>query len=161
MFIYSIRASTVKFAAVLFLGVALVTALVIILPAADAGLPAAQTSADYGRIETVGDMVAFLSKYGLTAEKQPFSDKEVVLPEHFDGIFAEYNELQKKQGLDLSPYAGKTLRQTVFRVKNADGKEYLATLYVCRNCIVGGDIAEPDPCGAVYGFDGKTARDGG
>ena len=154
MFICSVRASTVKFAAVLTLGVIFVAALVVFLPGENAALPAAGTGLRFDRISTSGDMARFLSQYGVKADAELFSDREVVLPERFEGVFAEYNELQKKQGFDLSPYAGKKLRRAVLRVTVGDRAEpYLATLYIYRDCVVGGDISSADPKGDTYRLD--------
>lgn len=156
MFIYSVRSSTLKFASVMALGVILVTALVIFLPS---GLPEQQamsSEVSYDRVDSPEDMARFLAQFGWKVETPLFSDREVTLPTQFEGVFAGYNELQKKQGLDLSAFAGKKLRKAVLYVTPEKGGErYLATLFIYRSCVVGGDVAQTDPNGGVYGFDFK------
>lgn len=158
MFIYSVRASTLKFAAVLTLGVILVTAMVIFLPSGEPGEALRGDAAvNYDNIENAEDMARFLGQFGIVCEGKTLTDKEVMLPTNFDGVFAEYNALQKRQGMDLAPFAGKKLRQVTLVVKRTgEDKKYLATLYIYRNCVVGGDISDADPKGGTWSFDEWT-----
>ena len=159
MFVCSVRASTLKFASVLALGVLLVTVLVIVLPSPQTGFPVSgEETIVYDNVSQPADMARFLKQFGLRCEEKLLFDKEVTLPESFEGVFAEYNELQKRQGLDLSAYAGKRLRRAILRVWPENGREgeyYLATLYIYRGCVVGGDVSSPDPQGGTWRFDMK------
>ena len=72
------------------------------------------------------------------------------------GIFAEYNELQKAQSLDLSPYCGKRVRKVLLKVTNHPSGDALAALFLYRDCVVGGSLSSGSPGGFVCGFEGKN-----
>lgn len=83
----------------------------------------------------------YLSSLGW--EIDPGSEEKTLLtlPESFDGVMEEYNELQKEQGFDLSRLAGQKCVQYTYRVTNYPGKgTVLAVLYVRGRHVVGGDI---------------------
>ncbi|MBP3321192.1 MAG: DUF4830 domain-containing protein [Clostridia bacterium] len=158
MFFITVRASTVKFCATLLLGVLLVTGLVFALPDGEALDAGSMGTVRYDGIEKYEDMVRFLKEFGWQTSKEPISDETVVLPQSMEGVFAAYNDLQKKQGLDLSAYAGKKVRKVVFSVTNyEDEGQVLATLFIYRGCVVGGDLSSGDPKGFVCGFDGEKS----
>ena len=56
--------------------------------------------------ECNSERVEFLNKQGLIVEPDPQREK-ITIPAEFNAAFTEYNELQKQQGFDLEPYAGK------------------------------------------------------
>ena len=156
MFILSVRATTLKFAAAVCLGILLVTMLVIFLPDKPEGLPASgEEKIVYENVKSVEDMERFLAQFGWEVDKTPISDREVVLPAKFTGIFAEYNELQKAQNLDLSPYCGKRVRKVLLKVTNHPSGDALAVLFLYRDCVVGGSLSSGSPGGFVCGFEGK------
>ena len=72
------------------------------------------------------------------------------MPDSFDRVILGYNELQKRQGLDLSKYAKKRVTRYSYRVSNydSDGEVY-ANLFVYRGRIVACDISSADPEGFV------------
>ena len=157
MFILSVRATTLKFAAAVCLGILLVTMLVIFLPDKPEGLPASgEEKIVYENVKSVEDMERFLAQFGWEVDKTPISDREVVLPAKFTGIFAEYNELQKAQSLDLSPYCGKRVRGVLVKVANPPSGDVLAVLFLYRDCGVGGSLSSGSPGGFVCGFEGKN-----
>ncbi len=163
MFIYSVRASTLKFCGTLVLGVLLVSALVIFLPpATEPGAVITGGEISYEGIEGYPEMVEFLHRFGWEAEQNPEDDRKVIIPENFGKTFAEYNRLQQSQGLDLQNYAGKEVRKVVFALKNYKGAQgkVLATLFVYRERIVGGDISSADPGGFVAPLEGEKRSEG-
>ncbi len=164
MFILSVRASTLKFCGTLLLGVLLVSALVIFLPIADvAGDPTLSEnpaisgdSIRYDGIQDYSDMSEFLRQFGWETEERPEFDKTVTIPKNFSGSFAEYNKLQLSQGCDLQDFAGKSVQKVVFALTNYKGsrEKVLATLFIYRGRVVGGDISSADPNGFVAPFEG-------
>jgi hypothetical protein len=79
------------------------------------------------------------------------------MPSEFDKVFTGYNELQKRQGLDLSKYRNREVTRYTFTVtnyKNYDGT-VLANVLVYRNRVIGGDICSADVTGFVAGFEGN------
>ncbi|MCD8026800.1 MAG: DUF4830 domain-containing protein [Clostridiales bacterium] len=61
--------------------------------------------------ETAAEQRAFLARFGLTAEEEAASCEAVIIPSEFNEVYAEYNELQRKIGLDLERYSGKRSRK--------------------------------------------------
>lgn len=152
MFIYSIRAGTLRFFGVVLLSLVTLACLALFVPqySATEAVNAAET-VDYGNIRTNEDRHAFIAQFGYEVEKEPLETVEFTLPAEFDRILAGYNEIQKQQGLDLSRYAKKTLTRYTYTVKNYEG--YEGTVYINllqhRDRIVACDICSADPAGFV------------
>ncbi len=164
MFIYTCRAGTIRFFAVIVLAVAALAALVIFVPAyqpvsagAEGGSGDETVKINYDRIKTNEDRIKFLSQFGYEVSEDPLETVEITLPEKFDKVYAGYNELQKAQGLDLSKYRRKTVMRYTYEVKNYDGYsggKVLANVIVYRGRVIGGDVCSADPQGFVHGFEG-------
>jgi hypothetical protein len=76
-------------------------------------------------------------------------------------VFAGYNRLQEEQGFRLCDFAGKNLRRVVVSVRlGEDDGAYLATLFLYRGSVVGGDISEADPTGQTMTFAQAAQRAG-
>ena len=160
MFIFTVRASTIKFCATMLAGVLLVAGLVFVLPQGESvSVGAVDQAVRYDGITDHKDMADFLLQFGWQVAAHPITDETVTLPQKTEGIYAAYNELQKEQGLDLSPFGGKRVRRVVFTVtnyKDASGP-VRATLFIYRNTVVAGDLSAGAPNGFVCGFDGKQS----
>lgn len=159
MFIYSLRANTVKFFGVICVALIALITLIAFIPAyepdvATSGNVAEQVSVSYSKIKTNEDRIKFLSQFGWEVDAQPIEEKEVVIPAEFDKIFAGYNQIQRAQGLDLGKYKKKKLMRYTYNVTNygTEGTVY-ANLLVYRNRVVGGDICSSDAGGFVQGFE--------
>lgn len=164
MFIYSLRASTLKFFGVVCVALVSLITLIAFIPTYTAGDPnldtdtSAQTvSINYEKIRDNEDRVEFLSQFGWEVEDDPLETVEVVIPTEFDTVFAGYNEIQKTQGLDLSKYKKKTVTRYTYEVTNYPG--YAGTVHanviVYRNRVIGGDICTADMDGFIHGFEKK------
>ena len=68
-----------------------------------------------------------------------------MLPDHLDEPYLSYNELQKKQGFDLSVCCGKQVSRYTYAVTNYPGRaaDVQLNLYLCENRPVAGDIFCP------------------
>ena len=177
MFIYSFKASSIKFFGVLCVALAALITLIAFVPAY-AGDPSAKpqsggvavdapeaesgvtVSARYDKVKTADDAAQFLSQFGWVVDAGSVETKEVTVPAQFDKVFAGYNELQKSQGLDLSKYKKKAVTRYTFTVTNYDGYEgtVYANVLVYRNRVIGGDICSADVSGFIHGFE-KPAQE--
>lgn len=93
------------------------------------------------RAGTNDERVAYLLSLGWEVDPTPVLEQQVTLPKEFPDVLTQYNEMQRQQGFDLSPYAGKKLTLFTYRVTNhPDAEEADAALYVYRSKLVGGDI---------------------
>ena len=140
MFIYSIRASTIKLFALIAAALAL---LVGVSSFANNDSIAAMATGEvrYSGIKTNEDRVAFIGQFGVKVKPEPIEEKEFLMPKDFDRIVLGYNELQKKQGLDLTKYAKKKVTRYTYLVENAaeEGEVYV-NLFIHRNRIIACDI---------------------
>ena len=84
----------------------------------------------------------FLKKIGWTVEPEMTEVREVIIPEAFDNLYTEYNQLQLECGLDLEKYKGKSVKKYTYLVNNYeyDGS-VLATLLIYKGKVIGGDIS--------------------
>ena len=156
MFIYSFRASTLRFFAVLTLAVAALAALIIFVPAYESdGFTDTAASVSYEDVETNEDRIKFLEQFGYTVSSEPIESVELTLPDDFDRVFSGYNELQKAQGLDLGKYKGKTVTRYTYEVTNYPdaGGSVWANLIVRKDRVIGGDICSSTPNGFIHGFE--------
>ena len=164
MFVYSMRAGTLRFFAIV--GIAIITLVTLIAfvpalqPIAAAEEVATQAeSINYEKIRTEEDRIAFLAQFGWEVSATPTESTTVTIPREFDKVFAAYNEIQRAQGLDLSPYSGRTVERYTYTVTNYQGYEgeVLANVLIFRGKVIGGDICAADASGFLHGFDRPTA----
>ncbi len=157
MFVYSMKATTIKFFGVIAL--ALVTLIVLIafiepyepVSAGDVGV----TKINYGKIKDSSDVKRFLSQFGWTVSEEPIESVVVGIPDKFDRVISEYNEIQKMQGLNLEKYKGKDVTRYTFVVQNYSdikGSVY-ANVLVYKKKVIGGDICAADVNGFIHGFE--------
>ncbi len=157
MFIWSIRASSLKFIIALSLCVTVLGALVIILPFPGEGESVSAGNINFDGINSEEDVRTFLSSFGWELKSTAPISESVTIPDEFDKVFVNYNEIQKKQGLDLSKYKRKTVTRYTYEVSNFkgyDGTVY-ANVIVYRGRVIGGDICSASPDGFVLGFQGE------
>ena len=157
MFIYSLKASTVKFCAVVCVALATLITLIAFVPVAAVDRDAAASvnaDIDYTGIKTNDDRIKFLSQLGWQVEQEPVEVLEVTVPESFDKIFSSYNEIQKRQGLDLSKYKKKNVTRYTYKITNYDGYDgtVYANILVYRNKVIGGDVCSADVKGFMHGL---------
>lgn len=160
MFIYSLRASTVKLVGVICVALTVLIALIAFVPTYAIS---SQTSAgvdqevdyNYDKVKNAEDAVSFLSQFGWTVNQEPTEVKTVTIPAEFDKVFSAYNELQKEQGLNLTKYRNKEVTRYTFTVTNYEGYDgtVYANVLVYRNRVIGGDICSADVTGFVHGFE--------
>lgn len=160
MFVYSIRATTIKFFGVICVALAALITLIAFVPtyvasSAQAGTAGAEIS--YDKVKSAEDAQKFLAQFGWEVDTATAKTVEVTMPAEFDKVFTGYNELQKRQGLDLSKYRNREVTRYTFTVTNYKNYEgtVLANVLVYRNRVIGGDICSADVTGFVVGFDGR------
>ena len=149
MFIYSIRASTVKFFGFIALTLLLIVGATVLGPGQTASAATGEVT-DFSGIKTKEDRIAFIESFGVKVDKESEVTLSFSMPRELDRVILGYNELQKKQGLDLSKYTGKRVTRYTYLVTNynADGEVYV-NLFVYRNKIVAADVSSADPTGFV------------
>ena len=158
MFIYSFKASTLKFFGVVGIAVVTLIALVLLIPtntiATTAEIATMNENISFNNVKSESDGVKFLAQYGWEVDSALVEECEVTVPSDFDKIMTQYNEIQKQQGLDLSKYQKKTLTRYTYKVTNYPN--YSGTVYAnvltYRGKVVGGDICTSDAKGFLHTF---------
>ena len=157
MFIYSLRASTLKFFAVVCVALAGLITLIAFIPAygQDTQTVSGNVDIDYTGVKTNEDRIEFLKQFGWEVKPEAKESVEVTIPSEFEKIFTGYNEIQKRQGLDLSDYKKKKVTRYTYEVTNYEGAEgtVYANILVYRNRVIGGDICSADVTGFIHGFE--------
>lgn len=139
----------------ILLGAAALVAAVVLLLALTGGSPSTQeTSAPTLSVASNEGRIKYLTDLGWDVAAAPKESSQVRIPDTPSQVFDRYNALQKSQGYDLAPLAGKTVMRYVYEVKNYPGatEAVYATLLVHKDQIVGGDITDTGPNGQVRGF---------
>ena len=151
MFVCSVRASAIKFFGVLALTLAVLA--VITFAGGTAFVSAGEDGAvSFSGIKTEEDRIAFIASCGVSVKSGEAEECETfVMPENFDRVLLGYNEIQKRQGLDLSKYAKKRVTRYTYEVENYDGYDGIVfvNLIVYRSRIIGCDISTADPDGFI------------
>ncbi len=150
MFIYSVRASSIKF----FLLIAATLALLVgILLFGSGSAVAASVGADIrlDGMKTNEDRIAFIEQFGYEVVGEPKESETFSVPKEFDRVLAQYNELQKTQGLDLTKYKNKKVTRYTYIVNNYEGYdgEVYVNLIIYRDTVIGCDISSADTNGFV------------
>lgn len=156
MFVYSMKASTLKFFAILGVALIAIATLMFLIPTYTVTTTAAIAekieSIRFDGVKSNEDRIAFLEQYGWRVETAPLEEAEVTVPKEFDKVMTTYNELQKQQGLDLSKYAKRTMMRYTYKVTNYP--DYSGTVYanilVYKNRVVAGDICSSDANGFIH-----------
>jgi hypothetical protein len=150
MFIYSIRASTLKFFACILLSI---TVLVILLTLGSAETVYASADGreiNYGGMKTNEDRVEFIESFGIKVKPEPAREESFTMPEDFDRVILGYNQIQKAQGLDLTKYSRKRVTHYSYEVTNYDSDSPVyVNLLVYRNKIIAADISSTADGGFV------------
>lgn len=150
MFVYSVRASTIRFFAVLVLSI--IGMLFLLSLGSDASVYASVDGIDvnYGGIKTASNRIAFLQGQGLEVKEQALVEENYTMPEDFDRVISGYNEIQKAQGLDLSKYKGRRITHYAYEVTNYDfDGVVVANMLVYRGRIIALDLSSVDNGGFV------------
>lgn len=106
------------------------------------------------KIKDNAGRVAILRSCGWEVDEEPTEFLEVRIPEQFDGVYREYNEIQNRQSFDLAKYCGKRVMRYTYRVKNhPSGEEgVVANLIFYKDKLIGGDISSPKLGGFMHGL---------
>ena len=108
-----------------------------------------QTAA--GNLASNDNRVAYLKGLGWDVNASPVESGQVRIPKDSSEVYDRYNDLQKAQGFDLTNFAGKTVMRYVYKVNNYPGstEPVYATLLIYKNQVIGGDITDTAPNGAI------------
>ena len=149
MFVYSVRASTVKFFTVIGL-VLVLLAIAVGVGENNAVYASGAGIINYSGMKTNEDRVEFIESFGIKVKPEAKEEKSFTMPEDFDRVILGYNELQKKQGLDISKYAKKKVVRYTYEVTNYadENASVCVNLLIYRSKVIACDMS----CAAEGGF---------
>ena len=111
-------------------------------------------------LETTEGRVAYLASLGWEADPETESFRTVIVPQKLEGIMAQYNKMQLKQGFDLNHHLGESCRQYCYDITNysdTDGR-VVASLYIQDGSLIAGDIHSTAVNGFMHGLMRETAE---
>lgn len=156
MFIYSFRASTLKFFGIIAIALVTLLALAFLIPSYSTSttkeIALLNENISFDNVKGTDDVIKFLGQYGWQVQKEPIEECEITIPEEFDKVISSYNEIQKQQGLDLTKYSKKIAQRYTFKISNYpnyDGTVY-ANVITYRNKVIAGDICTADAKGFIH-----------
>ena len=168
MFVLSFKASKLKITTLFFVLLCIVGVSLAIFHGADSRNSVQSEALSKGKWKgrDTEEIRAFLAGFGWETPEQPEETVQVLIPEQFDEVMLSYNAIQKAQGADLSPYAGKTVTRYTFVVtnfyegdnivKNSDDTvtecDIRANVLVYNGKIIGGDVCSLALGGFMQGF---------
>ncbi len=122
------------------------------------GDDSAQTAA--GNLASNDARVEYLMGLGWEVHASPVESGQVRIPKESTEVYDRYNDLQKMQGFDLTNFAGKTVMRYVYKVTNYPNstEPVYATLLIYKNQVIGGDITDTAPNGAIRGLLKDTTQ---
>lgn len=98
----------------------------------------------------------FPQQFGLKVNDKPNYVKNIIIPEHFNAAYEDYNALQNLVGLDLEKYKGKECQLYNFSLTEYQNKENVSVnLIICDEKIIGGDISEELYDGLILSLSGE------
>lgn len=102
------------------------------------------------RCQTNEQRIAYLESLGWEVDSEPLEALKLTLPGEMAEPYRSYNEIQLKQGFDLTPYLSETLERYTYCVNNYPGRPRgcQADLYIYDGTVIAGDIV----CTGANGF---------
>ena len=103
------------------------------------------------------DILKFISYYGWEVDNQPAEVRDVIIPETFDDVYANYNEIQLKQGFNLEKYAGQRVKRWTYIVRNypettPEDDFIRINILTSDGVVIGGDVCSVKLDGFMHGF---------
>lgn len=108
--------------------------------------------------ETSDDRLKFISDFGWIVDEDPIEVRQIAIPQEFDDIYNNYNQLQLSQGYDLTGFAGRSVKRWTYVIRNypdvSSKEDYVRiNLLICDGKIIGGDVCSIKLDGFMHGFE--------
>ena len=148
MFFVTVKFNRKTAVTIILAAAAILIALIIIF---SSGSTAAVSNS--AMLETTQARTELLQGLGWEVEAKSETVKTVLIPREFTGVYLEYNELQKKQGFDLSNFKGAEVQMYSYIVTNYKSSEnVVACIYIYNGQLIGGDIHSTTLGGFMHGL---------
>lgn len=153
MFIYSLKASWLKylFSAIICVGVTILV--ILLMPDTEHSVSVNGTLEQYKQenisfdgIKDLDGVVQFAKSLGYEVDKEKAEVAQIKIPSKTDAVLEEYNKLQKSQGFNLMKYKNKKAVRYTLPVTGLPndaplpGDTVLFTVIICKDKVIGGDV---------------------
>jgi len=110
-------------------------------------------------LNTTEGREAYLKSLGWEIDPDSESFRSVLVPQKLEGIMAQYNKIQLRQGYDLNKHLGESCRQYCYDVKNYPGGEgkVIVSLYLQDGKVIAGDVHSTAVNGFMHGLSRTEA----
>lgn len=157
MFVFSVKGSKLKKIGAIMLAAVFVTLGAVYYVGKTSDKPVSKVGTYSMKASNEQERKAFFSQFGWEISEEPIEIKEVVIPEEFDDVYTNYNEIQKQQGLDLEKYKGAKAKLWSYDITNypksaEDNSEIHGNILVLDGTVIGGDISSTALDGFMHGF---------
>ena len=103
------------------------------------------------------ERLSFVSQFGWEVESEPDEVSEIIIPQEFDDVYNNYNEIQLQQKCDLRDYCGKRVKRWTYIIKNYPGYTETDTcvrinLLIYDGMVIGGDVSSTELSGFMHTF---------
>lgn len=99
----------------------------------------------------------YLAQFGYELSKD-CEEKELTIPQSWNQVYTDYNEVQVNQGFDLTEYKGKKVTLYTYAITNYENisQGIVADMLVCDGILIGGDVCNTSADdGFLVGFNGE------
>lgn len=99
----------------------------------------------------------YLATFGWEAAEE-YEEKQLTIPQSWNQVYTDYNEVQMNQGFDLSDYKGKKVTLYTYTINNYKDAQQgiVADMLVCDGILIGGDVCNTSAeNGFLIGFNGE------
>lgn len=110
-------------------------------------------------LNTADGREAYLKSLGWEIDRDSESFRSVLVPQKLEGIMAQYNKIQLRQGYDLSKHLGQSCKQYCYDVKNYPGGQgkVIVSLYIQDGKVIAGDVHSTAVNGFMHGLSRTEA----
>lgn len=91
---------------------------------------------------TKEERIAYLNSLGWKTDSKE-SSKDIAIPAQFNDVYTQYNDIQIKQGFDLSKHKGETATIYTYKITNYEKNDnVIADLIVQNGVLIGSDLCD-------------------
>ncbi len=103
------------------------------------------------------EILKFISQYGWETDTEPTEIRDVIIPQEFDDVYNNYNDIQLSQGFDLTKHAGKRVKRRTYIIRNYPGyspdDDFIRiNILISDGKVIGGDVCSIKLDGFMHGF---------
>ncbi len=153
MFVYSVKSGQIKVG--ILMAFVLMTVISLFILSKESQQTSSMNELSFNA-DSHEERMGFISQFGWEVEEDPIEIKEIIIPAEFSDTYVAYNDIQKKQGFDLTAFAEKRVKCWTYIVKNYEGYENQdcihANILVYDGKVIGGDICSVRIDGFMHGF---------